>query len=154
MVYFSFVCLLKLILYISKPQNQICDWNIKCFLLFYKNLKSSFLHDSHIWLWGFFTFLVALAHGVASLAVNPFQKTSNFTFFNYILLLNRMLKSLWSKIKFSFTARKLNYCYPHEPLCILPSILYKSNLLLSPQDNQPSWKLIAITLSSYQPKSV
>ena len=34
-----------------------------CFVLFYKNLKSSFLHDSHIWLWGFFTLLVALAHG-------------------------------------------------------------------------------------------
>ena len=36
-------------------------------VLFYKNLKSSFLHSSHIWLWGFFTFLVALAHGAARL---------------------------------------------------------------------------------------
>ena len=26
--------------------------------------SASFLHDSHIWLWGFFTFLVALVHGV------------------------------------------------------------------------------------------
>ena len=66
MVYFSFVCLLKLILYNSKPQNQMCDWNIKCFYFFDKNLKSSFLHDSHIWLWGFFTLLVALAHGAPS----------------------------------------------------------------------------------------
>ena len=31
MVYFSFFCLLKLILYNSKPQKQICDWNQKCF---------------------------------------------------------------------------------------------------------------------------
>ena len=31
MVYFSFVCLLKLILNNSKPQNQMCDWNQKCF---------------------------------------------------------------------------------------------------------------------------
>ena len=41
----------------------MCDWNQKCFCFVYKNLKSSFLHDSHIWLWGFFTFLVSLAHG-------------------------------------------------------------------------------------------
>ena len=34
-------------------------------VLFYKNLKSSILHDSHIWLWGFFTLLDGLAHGVA-----------------------------------------------------------------------------------------
>ena len=34
--------------------------------LLYKNLKSSFLHDSHIWLWGFFTLLDVLAHGVAA----------------------------------------------------------------------------------------
>ena len=35
MVYFSFVCLLKLILYNSKPQNQMCDGNQKsfCFVL-------------------------------------------------------------------------------------------------------------------------
>ena len=32
-------------------------------VLFYNNLKSSFLNDLHIWLWGFFTFLVALTHG-------------------------------------------------------------------------------------------
>ena len=31
MVSFSFVCLLKLILYNSQPQNQMCDWNQKCF---------------------------------------------------------------------------------------------------------------------------
>ena len=34
-------------------------------VLFYKNFRSSFLHDSNIWLWGFFTLLVALAHGAA-----------------------------------------------------------------------------------------
>ena len=33
-------------------------------VLFYKNLKSSFLHESHIWLWSFFKLLDALAHGV------------------------------------------------------------------------------------------
>ena len=31
MVYFGFICLLKLILYISKPQNQMCDQNQKSF---------------------------------------------------------------------------------------------------------------------------
>ena len=31
MVCLSFICLLKLILYNSKPQNQICHWNQKCF---------------------------------------------------------------------------------------------------------------------------
>ena len=31
MVYFIFVCFLKLILNNSKPQNQMCDWNQKCF---------------------------------------------------------------------------------------------------------------------------
>ena len=30
-VYFIFVCLLRLILYNSKPQNQRWDWNQKCF---------------------------------------------------------------------------------------------------------------------------
>ena len=30
---------------------------------FTKILNQAFLHDSHIWLWGFFTFLVALTHG-------------------------------------------------------------------------------------------
>ena len=54
--------------------NLICtiaNLRIKCLtetrnvsVLLFKNLKSSFLHDSHIWLWGFFTLLVALAHGV------------------------------------------------------------------------------------------
>ena len=38
MVYFSFVCLLKLILYNSKPQNQMCDWNQKCFFTFLVDL--------------------------------------------------------------------------------------------------------------------
>ena len=62
-VYFSFVCLLKLILYSSRPKNQKCDRNIKCFC-FAKILNQAFLqHDSHIWLGGFFTFLVDLAHG-------------------------------------------------------------------------------------------
>ena len=37
-------------------------------VLFYKNDKSSFLHHSHIWLWGFFTLLVALAQGATPLA--------------------------------------------------------------------------------------
>ena len=31
LIWFIFVCLLKLILYNSKPQNQICDWNQNCF---------------------------------------------------------------------------------------------------------------------------
>ena len=49
----------------------IVNLRIKCVtetknvsVLFYKILKSSFLYDSHIWFWGFFTLLVALAHGV------------------------------------------------------------------------------------------
>jgi hypothetical protein len=47
----------------------IANLRIKCVtetkndsVLFYKNLKSSFLHDAHIWLWDFFTLLDALAH--------------------------------------------------------------------------------------------
>ena len=63
MVYFSLVCLLKLILYNSKPQNQMCDWNQKCFCFVLK--KNLFYMNPHIWLWGFFTFLVDLAHGAA-----------------------------------------------------------------------------------------
>ena len=50
----------------------IANLRIKCAtetknvsVLFYKILKSSFLHDSHIWLWGFFTLLDGLAHGGA-----------------------------------------------------------------------------------------
>jgi len=49
----------------------IANLKIKCVteaknvsVLFYKNLKSSFLHDSHIWLWGFFTLLDSLARSV------------------------------------------------------------------------------------------
>ena len=65
MVYFSFICLLKLISYNSKLQNHMCDWKPKKFqFCFVKILNQAFLHYSHIWLWGFFTFLVALAHGV------------------------------------------------------------------------------------------
>ena len=41
MVYFSLFCLLKLILYNSKPQNKMWDWNQKVSVLFYKNVKSS-----------------------------------------------------------------------------------------------------------------
>ena len=55
----------------------IANLRIKCVteskhvsVLFFKNLKSSFLHGPHICLWGFFTFLVDLAHGVAR-AVGP-----------------------------------------------------------------------------------
>ena len=52
----------------------IANLRIKCvtetknvFVLFYKNLKSSF-STWHIWHWGFFTFLVALAQGAAAAA--------------------------------------------------------------------------------------
>ena len=65
MVYFLFVCLLKLILYNSKPQNPICDWKKMFLFCFAKILNQAFLHDSNIWLWSFFTFLVDLAHTVA-----------------------------------------------------------------------------------------
>ena len=48
MVYFGFVCLLKLVLYNNKPQHQMCDWNQKCFFLFFhKNLNSSFFYKTH-----------------------------------------------------------------------------------------------------------
>ena len=55
-------------------QNQIqavwlTNLRIKCvsetWVFFTKNL--AFLHDSHFWLWGFFKFLAALAHGTAQL---------------------------------------------------------------------------------------
>ena len=63
----------------------IANLRIKCVtetknvsVLFYKNLKSSFLHDSHIWLWGFFTLLVALAHGVAHQVNNKSNQSAKF----------------------------------------------------------------------------
>ena len=60
--------------------NQMCDWNQKCFYFACpKILKQAFLHDSHIWLWGFFTFLVVLAYGAASAAI-LFMKTCNKMF--------------------------------------------------------------------------
>ena len=64
---FSFVFLFKLetYLYNSRPQNQM--WlKLKMFLFcLTKILNQAFLHDSHIWLWCFFTFFFALAHSVA-----------------------------------------------------------------------------------------
>ena len=67
--------LIWFILFLFVCWNLFCtitNLRIKCVtetknvsVLFYKNLKSSFLHDSHIWLWGFFTLLVALAHAVS-----------------------------------------------------------------------------------------
>ena len=68
--------LIWFILFLFVCSNLFCtiaNFRIKCVtetkhvsVLFYKNLKSSFLHDSHIWLWGFFTFLVDLAQGASS----------------------------------------------------------------------------------------
>ena len=37
LIWFIFVCLLKPILYNSKPQNQMCDWNQKCFCFVQKS---------------------------------------------------------------------------------------------------------------------
>ena len=95
MVYFIFVCLLKLILYNSKPQNQICDWNQKKMsVLLFTNLRSSFLHDSHNWLWVFFTLLVALAHRATLLALFKllfYVQTSMSNFFQ--LKINRKVLS-------------------------------------------------------------
>ena len=72
MVYFGFVCLLKLILYSSKPIIKcVTEMFLFCFT---KILNQAFLHDSHIWLWGFFTFLVALAHGAAVHSCTKRQK--------------------------------------------------------------------------------
>ena len=48
--YFIFVCLLKLILYNSKPQNQLSEWTKDFCFLCAKTLTQAFLHDSHIWL--------------------------------------------------------------------------------------------------------
>ena len=70
MIFFLFVC-----------WNLFCTLatlRIKCVtetkngsVLFYKNLKSSFLHDTYIWLWGFFTLLDALSQGVPPLLYIP-----------------------------------------------------------------------------------
>ena len=62
MVYFGFVCLLKLILYNSIPHNQMCDLNIKyfCFVLQKSEIKLS-RWLTHLTLR--FLYLVALAHG-------------------------------------------------------------------------------------------
>ena len=61
-----FDCLLKVIMYNSKPQNQMCDWNIKCFCFVLQKILNQALYMTH-------TFdsevslqlLVALAHGVS-----------------------------------------------------------------------------------------
>ena len=61
----------------SLPTVCIVNLRIKCVtenqkcLFCFTNLKSTFLHDSHIWLWGFFTLLDALAHGAPRLARWP-----------------------------------------------------------------------------------
>ena len=68
--------LIWLVLFLFVCWNLFCtiaNLRIKCVtetktdsVLFYKHLKSSFLDVAHIWLWGFFTLLDALAHDVAS----------------------------------------------------------------------------------------
>ena len=66
MVYFIFVWLFVETYFVEKQTSE-SNVSLKpkiVSVLFYNNLKSSFLHDSQIWLWGFFTLLVALAHGV------------------------------------------------------------------------------------------
>jgi hypothetical protein len=58
---FVFCLNLTLILYNSKPQNQMFDWTQ---VFFFKVKILTFPHDSRTWFWCFFTFLVALAHSV------------------------------------------------------------------------------------------
>ena len=47
MVYFSFVSLLKLILYKSKSQIQMCDWNQICFSFVLQKSYIKFFYMTH-----------------------------------------------------------------------------------------------------------
>ena len=42
-----FDCLLKVIMYNSKPQNQMCDWNIKCFCFVLQKILNQALYMTH-----------------------------------------------------------------------------------------------------------
>ena len=80
-----------------------CVTETKMFVLFYKNIKSSFLHDSHIWLWCFFTFFFALAHSVA-------WKASCMVYYNplsdhYYHLTRRGFSSLPASITHCYSIR-------------------------------------------------
>jgi hypothetical protein len=63
MVYFELFVCWNLFCTIANLRIKFVTETKNVSVLIYKNLKSSFLHDSHIWLWCFFTLLVALAHG-------------------------------------------------------------------------------------------
>ena len=72
----------------------IANFRIKCVIetknipvLFWKHLLS-FLHFSHIWCWGFFTFLVALAHSV------PLPNQGNYKYFDLCFL--TLLSTNWT----------------------------------------------------------
>ena len=61
---------------------------LKIFLFFFWKHLLSFLHFSHIWCWGFFTFLVALAHSV------PLPNQGNYKYFDLCFL--TLLSTNWT----------------------------------------------------------
>ena len=110
----GFFCLLILILYNSKPQNtfdSVVCYCTKMFLFcFTKILNQAFLHDSVIWIWGFFTLLVALAHGVAGGLLrhthNFWQPTFNINFHWRVGEFRHYVKFSGCKIRFYDATKK------------------------------------------------
>ena len=63
----------------------------KMFLFcFTKILNQAFLHDSHIWFWGFLTFLFALAHGALLSSQKLVRPSTTYLFRWAIALLDNI----------------------------------------------------------------
>ena len=74
LMWLSFICFILVLIVCWNLFCTLANLRIKCVtktkkvsVLLWKNLKTSFLHDSYIWFWGFITLLVALAHGALPL---------------------------------------------------------------------------------------
>ena len=92
-ILFLFVCW-NLFCTIANLRIKSVTETKKMSVLLYTNLRSSFLHDSHNWLWVFFTLLVALAHRATLLALFKllfYVQTSMSNFFQ--LKINRKVLS-------------------------------------------------------------
>ena len=98
--------------------------------LFCKNLKSSFLHYSDIWLWGFFTFLVALVQGASFPVVKSYLMIRLF-YIKYDRALYSLLsmaiyylnKSLGIVTKLGTPRRFINDSHDFILHCLSPSFL-------------------------------
>ena len=90
-VYFIFVFLLKFILYNSNPQNQMCDWNQKCFCFVTKILNQAFYMPQT------FASKVSLQYWLLWLTVRRLQKIPNM-FFTILVLIHTLKSILYETI--------------------------------------------------------